>query len=95
VIPSLSNIPLNTWTYSPRPTAVNQWQICSLWGHFKYLFLCGGTPKIIKILVVVPQISMPLPFWLFSFYFSASVIDPSIMLMITLGLIFHSIEQLF
>jgi hypothetical protein len=26
------------------------------WGHFKYLYLCGGTPKIIKILVVVPQI---------------------------------------
>jgi hypothetical protein len=26
----LTNIPLNTWTYSPRPTAVNQWQICSL-----------------------------------------------------------------
>jgi hypothetical protein len=25
-------------------------------GHFKYLYLCGGTPKIIKILVVVPQI---------------------------------------
>jgi hypothetical protein len=24
--------------------------------HFKYLYLCGGTPKIIKILVVVPQI---------------------------------------
>jgi hypothetical protein len=24
-------------------------------GHFKYLYLCGGTPKIIKILVVVPQ----------------------------------------
>jgi hypothetical protein len=21
-------------------------------GHFKYLYLCGGTPKIIKILVV-------------------------------------------
>jgi hypothetical protein len=25
-------------------------------GHFKYLYLCGGTPKIIKILVVAPQI---------------------------------------
>jgi hypothetical protein len=25
-------------------------------GHLKYLYLCGGTPKIIKILVVVPQI---------------------------------------
>ena len=25
-------------------------------GHFKYLYLCGGTPKIIKILVIVPQI---------------------------------------
>jgi hypothetical protein len=25
-------------------------------GHFKYLYLCGGTPKIIKILVVVTQI---------------------------------------
>jgi hypothetical protein len=25
-------------------------------GHFKYLYLCGGTPKIIKILVAVPQI---------------------------------------
>jgi hypothetical protein len=25
-------------------------------GHFKYLYLCGGTSKIIKILVVVPQI---------------------------------------
>jgi hypothetical protein len=25
-------------------------------GHFRYLYLCGGTPKIIKILVVVPQI---------------------------------------
>ena len=25
-------------------------------GHFKYLYLCGGTPKIIKILVVVPKI---------------------------------------
>ena len=25
-------------------------------GHFKHLYLCGGTPKIIKILVVVPQI---------------------------------------
>jgi hypothetical protein len=25
-------------------------------GHFKYFFLCGGTPKIIKILVVVSQI---------------------------------------
>ena len=25
-------------------------------GHFKYLYLCGGTPKIIKILVLVPQI---------------------------------------
>ena len=24
--------------------------------RFKYLYLCGGTPKIIKILVVVPQI---------------------------------------
>ena len=24
--------------------------------YFKYLYLCGGTPKIIKILVVVPQI---------------------------------------
>ena len=23
-------------------------------GHFKYLYLCGGIPKIIKILVVVP-----------------------------------------
>jgi hypothetical protein len=31
---------------------------------------------------------MPLPFWLFSFYFSASVIDPSIMLMITLKWLF-------
>jgi hypothetical protein len=26
----LTNIPLNTWTYSPRPIDVNQWQICSL-----------------------------------------------------------------
>ena len=25
-------------------------------GHFKYLYVCSGTPKIIKILVVVPQI---------------------------------------
>jgi hypothetical protein len=25
-------------------------------GHFKHLNLCGGTPKIIKILLVVPQI---------------------------------------
>ena len=25
-------------------------------GHFKYLYLCGGTLKINKILVVVPQI---------------------------------------
>ena len=25
-------------------------------GHFKYLYLCGGTSKIIKILVVVSQI---------------------------------------
>ena len=31
-------------------------------GHFKYLYLCGGTPKIIKILVVVPQsIDVPTP----------------------------------
>ena len=29
-------------------------------GHFKYLYLCSGTPKIIKILVVVPQI-IPTP----------------------------------
>jgi hypothetical protein len=32
-------------------------------GHFKYLYLCGGTPNIIKILVVVPQIidGVPIP----------------------------------
>ena len=36
-------------------------------GHFKYLYLCGGTPKIIKILVVVPQIigGVPTPPQLF------------------------------
>ena len=30
-------------------------------GHFKYLYLCGDTPKIIKILVVVPQIIVGVP----------------------------------
>ena len=37
-------------------------------GHFKYLYLCGGTPKIIKILVVVPQIidGVPIPPGIFS-----------------------------
>jgi hypothetical protein len=38
-------------------------------GHFKYLYLCGGTPKkIIKILVVVPQIidGVPTPPGIFS-----------------------------
>ena len=30
-------------------------------GHFKYSYLCGGTPKIIKILVVVPQIINGVP----------------------------------
>ena len=36
--------------------------------HFKYLYLCGGTPKIIKILVVVPQIidGVPTPPDIFS-----------------------------
>jgi hypothetical protein len=36
-------------------------------GHFKYLYLCGGTPKIIKILVVVLQIidGVPTPPQLF------------------------------
>ena len=36
--------------------------------HFKYLYLCGGTPKIIKILVVVPQIidRVPTPLGIFS-----------------------------
>jgi len=30
--------------------------------HFKYLYLCGGTPQIIKILVIVPQsIDVPTP----------------------------------
>ena len=30
---------------------------------FKYLYLCGGTPKIIKILLVVPRIidGVPIP----------------------------------
>jgi hypothetical protein len=35
-------------------------------GHFKYLYLCGGTPKIIKILVVVPQI---IARFVFNWYF--------------------------
>ena len=37
-------------------------------GHFKYLFLCDGTPKIIKILVVVSQIidGVPTPPGIFS-----------------------------
>ena len=37
-------------------------------GHFKYLYLCGGTPKIIKILLVVPQIidGVPTPPGIFS-----------------------------
>jgi hypothetical protein len=37
-------------------------------GHFKYLYLCGGTPKIIKILVVAPQIidGVPTPPGIFS-----------------------------
>ena len=37
-------------------------------GHFKYIYLCGGTPKIIKILVVVPQIidGVPTPPGIFS-----------------------------
>jgi hypothetical protein len=30
-------------------------------GHLKYLYLCGGTPKIIKILVVVSQIINRVP----------------------------------
>ena len=37
-------------------------------GHFKYIYLCGGTPKIIKILVEVPQIidGVPTPQGIFS-----------------------------
>ena len=37
-------------------------------GHFKYLYLCGGITKIIKILVVVPQIidGVPIPPGIFS-----------------------------
>ena len=40
-------------------------------GHFKYLYLCGGTPKIIKILVVVLQIidGVPIPPPLPSYFF--------------------------
>jgi hypothetical protein len=44
-------------------TVLQIWSLCFKFnfyflggGHFKYLYLCGGTPKIIKILVVVPQI---------------------------------------
>jgi hypothetical protein len=47
----------------------------------------GSTPDLVTYsqpFIFFSEESMPLPFWLFSFYFSASVIDPSIMLMITL-----------
>jgi hypothetical protein len=44
-------------------TVLQIWSVCFKFNfyflggsHFKYLYLCGGTPKIIEILVVVPQI---------------------------------------